>query len=93
MNLHIGTATGMGGGAPQPIGPQTGRGGGSGYCSFTWIDVFIFDGGGPHTGIIIGAAFTFAGAGGAQAGPTQAAAAGGAPAGTTIGWGAGIDPV
>lgn len=77
MNLHMGTATGMGGG-PQPTGPQTGTGG-SGYCSFTWIDVFIFDGGGPQG---IGAA-TFLIGGGAHAGPTQAA--GGAPAGTTVG--------
>ena len=78
MNLHIGTATGMGGGA-QPTGPQNAMGGGvgSGYCIFTWMDVLSF----------LGAIFTLGGGG--QAGPTQA----GAAAGATIGWGAGIDPV
>ncbi|MEI8182872.1 MAG: hypothetical protein WCG29_09225, partial [Desulfomonile sp.] len=67
MNLHMGTATGMGGG-PQPIGPQASGGGiGSGYCIFTWIDVFIFDGGGPQgTG-----AATFLIGGAWHAGPTQ----------------------
>jgi len=70
MNLHIGTATGIGGG-PQPIGPQASGGGiGSGYCIFTWMDVLSF----------AGAAFTFSGGG--HAAPTQA---GGAAAGVTIG--------
>jgi hypothetical protein len=81
MNFHMGTATGMGGGAPQPaiMGPQDGMGGGAGYCIFTSMEVVSF----------CGFAFTLGITGGGHAGPTHA----GAAAGITIGWGAGIAPV
>jgi hypothetical protein len=79
MNLHIGTATGMGGGAhPIPTGPHNGGGVGAGYCIFTLMEVVSF----------LGFICTFAGGG--QAGPTQT---GGATAGITVGTGAGIAPI
>jgi hypothetical protein len=73
MNFHIGTATGMGGGAPQPaiIGPHTGGGGGAGYCILTSMEVVSF----------FGFIFTLGITGGGHAGPTHA----GAAAGITIG--------
>lgn len=78
MNLHMGTATGMGGGAQPTPGPQIiGGGVGAGYCIFTLMDVVN----------LFGAIFTFGGVG--QAGPTHA----GAEAGITIGVGAGIAPI
>lgn len=71
MNLHIGTATGMGGGAQDGPRHVIGGGVGSGYDILTWIDVLSF----------LGAALTFGGGGGAHVGPTHA----GADAGATIG--------
>jgi len=80
MNLHIGTATGIGGGAQPTPGPQIiGGGVGAGYCMLTLMEVVSF----------LGAHLTFGGGGGAQVGPTQA----GAEAGITIGVGAGIAPI
>ncbi len=73
MNFHMGTATGMGGGAPQPaiMGPQGIGGGGAGYCILTSMEVVSF----------FGFIFTLGITGGGHAGPTHA----GAAAGITIG--------
>jgi len=77
MNLHIGTATGIGGGW-HPTGAHIGGGVGAGYCIFTLMEVVSFLG------------FIETLGGGGQAGPTQA---GGAAAGITVGTGAGIAPI
>jgi len=68
MNFHIGTATGMGGGAPQPaiMGPQGGMGG-AGNCILTSMEVVSF----------CGLHFTLGITGGGHAGPTHAGAAAG----------------
>jgi hypothetical protein len=67
MNFHMGTATGMGGGAQLAIGPQKGGGGGAGYCILTSMEVVNF----------LGLHFTLGITGGGHAGPTHAGAAAG----------------